>query len=416
MKKVLELPAFRRLLVAYTLNELAVSIGAVALALLVYRRTGSAIGAAAFFLCADFGPALVSPLFVARLDQRSAARVLGRLYALQGLIFVVLAWLVGRFTLAPVLGLTLVNGVLAVAARVLARTAWTSVSRNKGLLREANAIINGSFSVCYLAGPALGGAIVAAGGTVAALLVNGGVFTLIALTVLTAQGLPRAVPERTPAADRLRSALAVARADPLIRRLLSLQAVGMVMFTISIPVEVVFAQHTLHAGATGYGILLSAWGGGAIVGSAIYARWRALPSRSLLTLGAFAFGIGFAVMAVAPSIAVAVVGAAIAGLGNGIQIVAIRTALQEATPERWMALILSLNESTMQAVPGLGILAGGGIAALAGPRFAFAAGAVGSLAVGVAMWARLSRFSAAAVPTSGNEISDPALTATASRP
>src|SRR5437588_6339000 len=103
MKKVLELPAFRRLLVAYTLNELAASIGAVALALLVYRRTGSAIGAAGFFLCAEFGPALVSPLFVARLDQQSAARVLGLLYALQALIFLVLSLLVSRFELAPVL-------------------------------------------------------------------------------------------------------------------------------------------------------------------------------------------------------------------------------------------------------------------------------------------------------------------------
>jgi hypothetical protein len=147
MKKVLELPAFRRLLVAYSLNELTVSIAAVALALLVYRRTGSALGAAAFFLCAEVLPALVAPFFVARLDQRAVGRTLGFLYALEALIFVALAWLVGRFALVPVLALALINGVFAVAARVLARTAWTSLSRGAGLLREANAIINGSFSV-----------------------------------------------------------------------------------------------------------------------------------------------------------------------------------------------------------------------------------------------------------------------------
>jgi predicted MFS family arabinose efflux permease len=198
----------------------------------------------------------------------------------------------------------------------------------------------------------------------------------------------------------------------------------MAVFTISIPVEVVFAQHTLHAGAAGYGLLLSAWGAGAIVGSAVYARWRAVSSRALVTLGAFAFAAGFALMAAAPSLPPAVVGAAIAGVGNGLQIVAMRTALQEATPERWMALILSLNESSMQAAPGIGILIGGGIAALAGPRTALAAGAAASLSVGVAMWVRLSGSAAAeTVPTRTRapgdpelDISDPVLTATPGKP
>jgi Na+/melibiose symporter-like transporter len=389
MKKVLELPAFRRLLVAYTLNELAASIGAVALALLVYRRTGSALGAAGFFLCAEFGPALVSPLFVARLDQQAAARVLGLLYALQAVLFLALAWLVGRFELISVLALSLINGVFAVTARVLARAAWTSFSRSAGLLREANAIINGSFSICFLIGPAIGGGIVALDGTVAALLANVGAYALISLIVATARDLPEAVPDRASALKRVRSALEVARRDPVIRRLLGLQGVGMLFFTISIPVEVVFAQHTLHAGAGGYGVLLSAWGGGAILGSALYARWRALASRMVISLGSLLLGAGFLIMAVAPSLAVAIAGAAVAGIGNGIVFVAMRTALQEATPERWLALILSLNESILLAVPGIGILTGGAIAAIAGPRAAFAAGAGGSLAIAALMWLKL---------------------------
>src|ERR1039457_2482315 len=71
VKRVLRLPAYRRLLAAYTLNELAWSVGSLALAVLVYRRTGSAVGAMAFFLCSQFFPALISPAVVARLDQRA---------------------------------------------------------------------------------------------------------------------------------------------------------------------------------------------------------------------------------------------------------------------------------------------------------------------------------------------------------
>jgi MFS family permease len=184
--------------------------------------------------------------------------------------------------------------------------------------------------------------------------------------------------------------LAHTRNEPLIRRLVGLQALGWIFFTMSIPVEVVFAQHSLHSSASGYGLLLAAWGAGGLVGSAIYARWRDLSSRYLITLGTCLLGSGFAVMAASPSLAVAIVGSAIAGVGNGIQIVAFRTALQEATPDPLMALIISLTESMFLAIPGIGILAGGAIAAFAGPRAALAAGAVGSIAIAIAMWTRLN--------------------------
>ena len=172
----------------------------------------------------------------------------------------------------------------------------------------------------------------------------------------------------------------------MISRLLMLQVFGVLFFTISVPVEVVFAEHSLHAGSEGYGALLSAWGAGAVAGAAIYARWRALPQRSLIVVGAASLGIGFLVMAMAPTLAVAIVGAAFAGVGNGVEAVAARTALQEETEERWMPLMMSLNESLFQSVPGVGILLGGTITALGTPRTALAVAGAGSLAVTLAAW------------------------------
>jgi predicted MFS family arabinose efflux permease len=395
MKKVLELPAFRRLLVAAVLNELAFSIGSVALALLVYRRTGSAIGATAFFLCAQFGPALVAPFVVARLDQRSARKVLTALFALEMIIFLVLALLLDRLGIAPILILTLIDGLMAVTARVVSRAAWTSLTSAQGLMREANAAINTSLYVCDMVGPAIGGVVVAADGTAGALLVNVGLFLLATLSISTARGLPQPKTDDVTGLRRLREALAYTRREPLIRKLIGLEGIAILFFTISIPVEVVFAQHTLHAGAGGYGALLATWGAGAIGGSALYTRWRSLPQRTLMTVGAGLLGVGFLVMSVAPSLGVAIVGAVIAGCGNGIQGVAARTALQETASERWMALVLSLNEAMFQGVPGLGILLGGVIATLAGPRPALAVGAAGSLAVACAIWALLPPLASA---------------------
>jgi MFS family permease len=127
-----------------------------------------------------------------------------------------------------------------------------------------------------------------------------------------------------------------------------------------------------------------------VAGSAAYARWRRKSARALISASAAALGCGLAVMAAAPTIAVAVVGAALGGASNGVEIVAMRTALQERTEERWMAIVVGLNESIAQATPGLGILLGGTIAAVADPRIALAVAAAGSLAFTAATWVALA--------------------------
>jgi acyl-coenzyme A thioesterase PaaI-like protein len=94
-------------------------------------------------------------------------------------------------------------------------------------------------------------------------------------------------------------------------------------------------------------------------------------------------------MAIAPSMALAVVGAAVGGAGNGTEIVAVRTMLQEETEEGWMAMIMSFTESITEAVPGAGIVLGGAIAALADARVALAVAGAGSFFVAVLMWVML---------------------------
>ena len=164
MNRVLKIGAYRRLLAAYTLNELAFMVGSLALALLVYDRTGSAVGAAAFFLSAQFVPALISPMVVARLDHRSLRPLLPALYWFEAVVFFALAWVAGHFSLVPVLALGLIDGVAALTARSLARAATVSVTSAAGLLREGNAVANAAFSVCFMLGPAIGAAVGVAGG------------------------------------------------------------------------------------------------------------------------------------------------------------------------------------------------------------------------------------------------------------
>jgi predicted MFS family arabinose efflux permease len=386
VREVLKLPAYRRLLAAYTLNELGFWMGSVALTLLVYRKTGSAIAATGFFLCSQVLPAGLSPWLVARLDRSSPRLVLPALYAAEGVLFLVLSWFAHRFDLAVVLALSLIDGACALAARSLARAATVSVLNPVSHLADGNALMNALFSVCFMAGPAVGGLVVAIGGTVVALVVTAGLFLAVAISLATARALPAPTSEQAPSAGRLRAALQYARSQPAVRSLLGLQAVSLLFFTIPVPVEVVFAEHTLHAHASGYGWLLAAWGAGAVAGSLIYGRWHALPARVLIALGTGGLAAGFLVMALSYSLAPAAVGMGIAGIGNGIQAVAARTALQEHVERHWMGMIMGLNESMFQGVPGAGIPIGGLLAASAGARTALAVAAAGAAAAVAATW------------------------------
>jgi hypothetical protein len=415
LRQVLRIPTYRRLLAAYALNELAFMVGSVALALLVYGRTGSALEATAFFLFSQFAPALISPFWVARLEQLPPRVVLPALYGLEAVVFVVLAWVASDdFTVAIVLALALLDGVAAMTARALVRAETVAVTSAVGLLREGNAVANAAFSVCFMFGPGLGGALVAAAGTSAALLTNAALFALTGLTLATARGLPDAPDARTSSRGRVRAALTYAWRRPPIRGLLLLQATAVLFFTVSVPVEVVFAQHSLHAGAAGYGAILSAWGAGAVVGAAIFAKWHGRAARDLIVFGAGALGVGFVVMAAAPSLAVAIAGAAIAGIGNSVECVAVRTALQEEVEAGWMAMMMSLYEALFQSVPGAGILLGGAITALGSPRAALAVAGAGSLAITVAAWFVLAGLGSRAQPR--DDASRPGPTGDAPRP
>ncbi len=378
MIRCLRIVAVRRLLTAYVLNELAWSVGTLALSLLVYRRTGSAIGSAGFFLCSQFLPALLSPALVARLDRTPGRVVLPALYAVEAVLFGVLAYLVHHFVLVPVLILALADGAVAATARSLATAARIEILRPLDLLREGNALGSFGFSGAFMAGPVIGGAVVAAGGTLAALLVNCGLFATIAVS-MAITALPGAKAEPGGVWSRLASGVAHVRSDALLSRLLIMQVVGLCIFTITIPVEVVYAQHALHAGAGGYGLLLGTWGGGAVFGSVVYARFRRRSAPVLIGGAALSLAAGFAVMTAAPSLIVAVCGSVVAGAGNSVEWVAWRTAIQERTPDRWIALMMSLTDSMAMLAPGVGIIAGGLIAQLASSRAAFGVAAGGSL-------------------------------------
>ena len=107
LKQLIRVPAFVSLMLAYSLNELAWSVGTLALSILVYKKTGSALGSTGFFLLSQVVPGFAAPLLVPRLEGIAPRRLLPALYWVEAVLFGVLAWLTSRFNLVPVLALVL---------------------------------------------------------------------------------------------------------------------------------------------------------------------------------------------------------------------------------------------------------------------------------------------------------------------
>jgi MFS family permease len=370
------------LALSYAVNEMGDWLGIVALSVLVFDLTGSALATALLFIGTGFLPALLTPILVARLERPPPRFVLPTLYAGEAAAFGALALLAGHFSLAAVVVVATIDGALALTARALTRAVSAAMLEPEGELRAGNAILNIAFTSGAALGPAIAGAVVAALGVQSALLLDAVSFYAIACILLTARPLPQ--PESEPEArilERVRAGLGYIRRQRTLRRLLGAQAAALVFFSAVIPIEVVYAKETLGVGDTGYGLMLGSWGAGMVLGSLIFATLRRASLPPLLFFSTVAIGAGYLGIAASPTLAAACVASAIGGTGNGVQWVGVVSAVQELTAANMQARVLGTLESTASATPGVGYLAGGLIATAWSPRATFLVAGVGVMAI-----------------------------------
>lgn len=371
---------FSRLLASYTVNELGDSIGIVALAVLVYDRTQAVAPTAAFFIAAKFLPALVAPALTARLDQISLRRSLPGLYVVEAAAFAALALIAdGEFVLALVLALALLDGALAITGRGLTRGAVAAVLQPAGLLKEGNALMNIGFAIASVGGAALAGLLIAQFGLATALLVDAASFAAIAAILAVTRDLPQVSVEREPWRERFRAGMRFAGRVPQVRLLLIGQAVALVLFTLIVPIEVIYAKESLGTSNAGFGILLASWGAGIVIGSLVYLLIRQRSALGLIVVSTALIGAAYLGMAIAETLLVACLISVVGGAGNGVQWISVVTTLQEMTPSDYQARIVGLLESLGAAMPGVGYLIGGALVALGSPRTAYAVAGAGVL-------------------------------------
>jgi MFS family permease len=383
LRDPLRRPLFRRLATTYAVNELGDWMGIVALSVLVFDQTGSALATAGLFLGTRFLPALLAPLIVARAELPPPRYALPVIYCGEAAAFGGLALFAsaGDFSLAVVIVLATIDGALALTGRALTRAVVAALLEPAGELRAGNAILNVAFTGSAALGPGIAGLVVAGFGVQSALLLDAVSFYLIGWILFTAGPLPHAEPDPGPLRDRVRAGLAYIRERATLRGLLIAQGAAFVFFAAVIPIEVIYSKQTLDAGDAGYGLLLASWGTGMVLGSIVFAVARRAPLPHLLFFSTVVVGAGYLGLAAAPTLAAACAASVLGGAGNGVQWVATVSAVQELTAQGMQARVMSVLESIGAAMPGVGYLLGGLIAAGLDPRATFLVAGIGVFAI-----------------------------------
>lgn len=406
MASPLQSPRLRRILAAYTINSLGTWFGLIALLVAVYDHTHSALAVAALVFAADALPAFVVPVLVAWVEASRRRSELTALYFFEALATASLAILLWHFSLPLVLLLAALDGTAALASSALlrseiARAARDQVEQEMGVTeadrangqprsplveeraqeaeRKAHAARNVAFSATFVLGPVLGGVVVAAAGAPAALFIDVGSFLICgALLVDLHPHVEEAGGDSVR--GRLRSAWAHINEAPSLRGLLLAEAVALVFFETGAPIEVTYVKTTLQAGDRGLGLLLAAWGAGAVLGSIVFARLVRRPLAGMLGAGTIAIGLAYIGFALAPSLGFACIAALLGGIGNGLQVPSMISVVQRLTPQRLQGRMMGAVESLSALCRAIGLPLGGALVALSSPRAAFVVVGVGALA------------------------------------
>jgi MFS family permease len=356
---------------AHLQSALGTGAAYVALLVLAYDRLGSAWGATAV-LVADLAPAMLFGPLLGRLVDRTSR--LGCALAadlISALAFAGLAVVPGT---VPLVGLALFAGLGSALLRPATGALLPAVVAEERL-GAANALFGAVRELGQLAGPACAAGILLFGGPQGVLWLNAVTFAASALLLSQLRGhvRPAAAEDSESGEDG-----SVLRLPGVAALILTSGAVLLAAGTTNVA-ELVLAKEELHAGGSGFGLLVSAYSIGMLTGSLLGNREDGLRASYLAAIGAL--GLGLLGSAAAPALVFALASFAVAGAGNGLAVVTCRTLLQRAVPERAHGRAFGLLDAVDSWGFGAAMLLGGAMASSLGGRATFALGGAATLLI-----------------------------------
>ena len=368
----LRVKAFRR----FWLGSLASNAGSwlqvVGAGWLIYDLTESPAAVGALALVAR-GPAFLLSGYAGQFADRFDRRAVGIVtFTIQAVGAGGLAVLAAFDAATPVViyAATFVVGV-GFALGLPAMLALVGVLAGRDKLPEAIALNAAGINVARLAGPALGGVVLAVAGPAACFAVNAASFVVLIVVLVGLPTFPPVTPgTRAPMSEALRHVIG----DPAARRLL----VGMAMFAaLAAPAQelapVVAAR--LDVREMGLGLLLGMMGAGALVGAWLLERLGRIgyPRHHALPTATVAFAAAMGVLAVTRWFWLALIAMLIGGIFWIWMFIATNAAIQLASPPQLLGRMLGLYQLAVLAPIAVGAQAAGGLAEGVGIRWSLGA-------------------------------------------
>ena len=376
-------PQFRALWAAVALSYIGSGAATTALTLYVQETRGTGAAVAAFLIAAN-APRLLGPLAGGIADRLDLRTLMVGCDLGQAALFAALA------TLPPfgvLIGLAAVACVLQTAYGP-ARTAAIPMLVDDDELISANALLGVATNLYVAAGPLVGGLLFATVGAPAALLVDAATFVGSALLTRTLPSIPP--PEVDEPEGLLSATAAGARfvwADPVLRAV----AISMCLLVAFVAVDnvalVFLTRETLGGSAAAYGVIEVCFGLGMLTGSFWVLHWaggRWRPTR-LLLLACGLSTLGSAGGGIAPSLPALGAAEAVTGSGNGIDVIATETIIQQRVPRGMIGRVYGFTSSAISLGLGIAMALGGLLVDATSPRTTFLIAAGGGLIVTLAV-------------------------------
>jgi MFS family permease len=382
---------FRAVWSAEVLSVVGDQLTRVALAVLVFDRTGSAAWAAGTYAL-TFLPAILGGVLLSGLADRFRRREVmlasdllrGGLVALMAVPGVPLAAMCGLLVLAVLLGAPHGAARGALLPDLLPGEAY-----ERGL-----AVVQMSTQTAQLVGFAAGGLLVAALGPGPALLLDAATFVVAgAIVRIGLADRPRA---RCARASHWRDAVAGVTdiaTDPRRRALVALTwVIG--CYVVPEALAVPYAAQ-LGAGAAVGGLLMAAYPLGSVLGAWLFVRFVPAARRPrLIGPVAAAAGLPLLLMALRPGVPVTVLLWSVSGMLCTAYLMQAQASFVRATPEDVRGRAIGVAGSGVIASQGVAVLVGGLLADLWDPAVAITVSAAAGIALalaGAGAWRRAGR-------------------------
>ena len=302
--------------------------------------------------------ASLSGRIVDRVDNR---RLLVGALALQGAAVLPLA-----FVTRPWLVVVLVFLVATFSTVVRPATnAMVPVLAGEERAPSAYAWVATGTSIGYSAGYAAGGLLTAAFGVKGALLADTGTFVVLAFacSLLSAT---RGGQSRAEGAGPRLGGMAILWRNSVLRWSVIVTAVAVacaVVDNVAAPFRFI---NQLHTSSTGYGVYLSLWGAGSLLGAQLPRRVGRERMPAMLAAGNAISGLGIVGIGLSPNLGIALASSVVGGVGNGIANVAISSLVSGRVDASERGRAFASVAALIQAGVGTGTIAGAPLVAAFG--------------------------------------------------